>query len=76
MGVFQSKKRKKQLTKEENSYKVNVSDTNTYKTRYRGVKMNSTINTIKNRVSVRTYQRAELSTAENVEYIATYQLED
>ena len=38
--------------------------------------MNSTINTIKNRASVRTYQRAELSTAENVEYIATYQLED
>lgn len=38
--------------------------------------MNSTINTIKKRVSVRTYQRKELSTAENVEYIATYQLED
>ena len=38
--------------------------------------MNSTINTIKNRVSVRTYQRAELSIVENVEYIATYQLED
>ena len=33
-------------------------------------------NTIKNRVSVRTDQRAELSTAEKVEYIATYQLED
>mgnify|MGYP000888918172 CR=1 FL=1 len=29
MGVFQSKKREKQLTREENSYKVNVSDTNT-----------------------------------------------
>lgn len=38
--------------------------------------MNSTINTIKNRVSVRTYQKAELSIAENVEYIAMYQLED
>ena len=38
--------------------------------------MNSTINTIKNRVSVRTYQKAELSKAENVEYITTYQLED
>ena len=38
--------------------------------------MNSTINTIQNRVSVRTYQKAGLSTAENVEYIATYQLED
>lgn len=38
--------------------------------------MNSTMNAIKNRVSVRTYQRAELPTAENVEYIATYQLED
>ena len=37
MGVFQSKKRKKQLTKEENSYKVNVSDTNTFKTGYSGV---------------------------------------
>jgi hypothetical protein len=37
MGVFQSKKRKKQLTKEKNSYKVNVSDTNTFKTWYRGV---------------------------------------
>lgn len=37
MGVFQSKKRKKQLTKEENGYKVNVSDTNTFKSRYRGV---------------------------------------
>ena len=35
MGVFQSKKRKKQLTQEENSYKVNVSDTNTYKSGYR-----------------------------------------
>lgn len=38
MGVFQSKKRKKQLIKEENSYKVNVSDTNTFKTGYRGVR--------------------------------------
>lgn len=38
--------------------------------------MNSTINTIKNRASVRTYQKAEFPTAENVEYIATYQLED
>ena len=38
MGLFQSKKRKKQLTKEENSYKVNVSDTNTLKTGYRGVR--------------------------------------
>lgn len=37
MGVFQSKKRKKQLTKEKNSYKVNVSDTNTFKPGYRGV---------------------------------------
>jgi len=37
MGVFQSKKREKQLTKEENSYKVNVSDTNTFKSGYRGV---------------------------------------
>ncbi len=37
MGVFQSKKRKKQLTKETNSYKVNVSDTNTFKAEYRGV---------------------------------------
>ena len=37
MGVFQSKKRKKQLTKEKNGYKVNVSDTNTIKSRYRGV---------------------------------------
>ena len=37
MGVFQSKKRKKQLTKEKNGYKVNVSDTNTPKSRYRGV---------------------------------------
>ena len=37
MGVFQSKKREKQLTKEENSHKVNVSDTNTFKSRYRGV---------------------------------------
>ncbi len=37
MGVFQSKKRKKQLTKEKNGYKVNVSDTNTFKSRYRGV---------------------------------------
>lgn len=38
--------------------------------------MNSTINTIMNRASVRTYQTEELSKAENVEYIATYQLED
>ena len=38
--------------------------------------MNITTNTIKNRVSVRTYQKAELSTADNVAYIATYQLED
>lgn len=38
--------------------------------------MNITTNTIKNRASVRTYQREELPTAENVEYIATYQLED
>ena len=37
MGVFQSKKRKKQLTKEKNSYKVNVSVTNTFKSGYRGV---------------------------------------
>ena len=37
MGVFQSKKRKKQLTVETNSYKVNVLDTNTFKSRYRGV---------------------------------------
>ena len=37
MGVFQSKKRKKQLTKETNSYKANVSDTNTFKSGYRGV---------------------------------------
>ena len=37
MGVFQSKKRKKQLTKETNGHKVNVSDTNTFKTGYRGV---------------------------------------
>ena len=37
MGVFQSKKRKKQLTKEENSYKVNVSDTNTFNKEYQGV---------------------------------------
>ena len=37
MGVFQSKKRKKQLTKEKNGYKVNVSDTNTFKSGYRGV---------------------------------------
>ena len=37
MGVFQSKKRKKQLTKEKNSYKVNVSDANTFKTWYRRV---------------------------------------
>ena len=37
MGVFQSKKREKQLTKEKNSYKVNVSDTNTIKSGYRGV---------------------------------------
>ena len=37
MGVFQSKKREKQLTKEENSYKVIVSDTNTFKSGYRGV---------------------------------------
>lgn len=37
MGVFQSKKRKKQLTKEENGHKVNVSDTNTFKTGYRGI---------------------------------------
>ena len=76
MGVFQSKKREKQLTKEENSHKVNVSDTNTLNRDIEEQKMNSTINTIKKRVSVRTYQRKELSTAENVEYIATYQLED
>lgn len=38
--------------------------------------MNITTNTIRNRVSVRTYQKEKLSTAENVEYIATYQLED
>ena len=38
--------------------------------------MNSTINTIQNRASVRTYQREELSKVENVEYIAMYQLED
>ena len=37
MGVFQSKKRKKQLTKKEYSHKVNVSDTNTFKSGYRGV---------------------------------------
>lgn len=37
MGVFQSKKRKKQLTVETNSYKVNVSDTNTFKAGCRGV---------------------------------------
>ena len=37
MGVFQSKKRKKQLTKEENSYKVNVLDTDTFKSGYRRV---------------------------------------
>ena len=38
--------------------------------------MNITTNTIRNRVSVRTYQKEELSTAENIEYITTYQLED
>ena len=38
--------------------------------------MNITTNTNKNRASVRTYQREELSKAENIEYIATYQLED
>ena len=36
MGVFQSKK--KQLTKKTHSYKVNVSDTNAFKTGYRGVR--------------------------------------
>jgi len=55
------KVRKKQLKKEENSYKVNVSDTDTFKLGYRGVgnEQHNTINTIKNRASVRTYQRAE-----------------
>ena len=73
MGVFQSKKRKKQLTKEENSYKVNVSDTNTFKSGYRVVG-NEQHN--KEQSQCQNLSEGRVSTAENVEYIATYQLED
>ena len=73
MGVFQSKKREKQLTKEENSYKVNVSDTNTFKSGYRVVG-NEQHN--KEQSQCQNLSEGRVSTAENVEYIATYQLED
>jgi len=73
MGVFQSKKRKKQLTKEKNSYKVNVSDTNTFKSGYRVVG-NEQHN--KEQSQCQNLSEGRVSTAENVEYIATYQLED
>lgn len=73
MGVFQSKKRKKQLTKEENGHKVNVSDTNTFKSGYRVVG-NEQHN--KEQSQCQNLSEGRVSTAENVEYIATYQLED
>jgi len=73
MGVFQSKKREKQLTREENSYKVNVSDTNTFKSGYRVVG-NEQHN--KEQSQCQNLSEGRVSTAENVEYIATYQLED
>ena len=67
------KVREKQLTKEENSYKVNVSDTNTFKSGYRVVG-NEQHN--KEQSQCQNLSEGRVSTAENVEYIATYQLED
>lgn len=76
MGVFQSKKREKQLTKEENSYKVNVSDTNTFKIGYRGVENEQHNKYNSEQSQCQDLSDGRISTAENVEYIATYQLED
>ena len=61
------------MTKEENSYKVNVSDTNTFKAGYRVVG-NEQHN--KEQSQCQNLSEGRVSTAENVEYIATYQLED
>ena len=76
MGVFQSKKRKKQLTKEKNSYKVNVSVTNTFKSGYRGVENEQHNKYNKEESQRQNLSEGRISTVENVEYIATYQLED
>ena len=61
------------MTKEENSYKVNVSDTNTFKSGYRVVG-NEQHN--KEQSQCQNLSEGRVSTAENVEYITTYQLED
>ena len=61
------------MTKEKSSYKVNVSDTNTFKTGYSGVG-NEQHN--KEQSQCQNLSEGRVSTAENVEYIATYQLED
>ena len=61
------------MTKEENSYKVNVSDTTTFKSGYRVVG-NEQHN--KEQSQCQNLSEGRVSTAENVEYIATYQLED
>ena len=74
MGVFQSKK--KQLTKERKSYKVNVSDTNTFKAGCLGIGNEQHNKYNKEQSQCQNLSEGRVSTAENVEYIATYQLED
>lgn len=61
------------MTKEENNYKVNVSDTNIFKSGYREVE-NERHN--KEQSQCQDLSEGRISTAENVEYIVTYQLED
>ena len=57
------------MTKEENSYKVNVSDTNTFKSGYRVVG-NEQHN--KEQSQCQNLSEGRVSTAENVEYIAKF----
>ena len=64
------------MTKEENSYKVNASDTNTFKSGYRVVGNEQHNKHNKEQSQCQNLSEGRVSTAENVEYIATYQLED